>query len=218
MSKLIDEMRRDSSMETILARRGGAQKNVGLVNQFKKHKRIPNKWFDWERCVDAQIMIIGQDWGPYEVLSRMISDFDQTRLDDEEYYHDFLFRDFSSRTERFILKAVQDTYLEHFGERFPRSLWDEIFFTMAVLFTRQGKHFRGSEFFHEKKSAQVSYRYVSAQIDIVKPAVIVPLGNLAFEVLNQKFNLGYKEIKITKIIESLGDDGGNRNRQLCHSP
>lgn len=202
---LIQEMRGDTSVEDIWVSRNGEKKNVGLVNQFRLHKHIPNKWFDWTRTADAEIMIIGQDWGPYEVLRKFISSFDENRINDEKYYRKFLFKDFSSRTEKFILKTVEQTYQEKKGGNFNPDKWNNIFFTMAVLFTRQGRSFRGNEFFDPGKSLEHSYKYVSRQIDIMQPKLIITLGNMAFEVVNRRFSLGYKNPKITKVIDELGE-------------
>jgi hypothetical protein len=152
-------------------------------------------------------MVIGQDWGPYSVLKQYISKFDISRKDNSVYYDSFIFNTFSSRTESFIFKTVTDMYKEKFNEEFRLRDWRNIFFTMAVLFTRQGNTFRGNDNFDERRSFEISYPYVKKQIDIVKPKLIIPLGNLAFNVVNRYFGLGYKETKIGKIINNLGSNG-----------
>ncbi|MDQ6985585.1 MAG: hypothetical protein Q9M91_02140 [Candidatus Dojkabacteria bacterium] len=191
MQKLISDLREDSLAENIVI--NGNDKS--LVNQYKLHDNIPNKWFDWVNRVDAQVMIIGQDWGPYSVLKKMIED--PTYTNDEERY----WGTFSSRTEKFIMKAIQSTYEEEVGE-FNRDVFDKFIFTMAVLFTRKGNHFRGVDNFHEKRSFEISYPYVSRQIDIVKPKVIMPLGRMGVEILDKKFELGlFIDKTLTQIVE-----------------
>jgi uracil-DNA glycosylase len=86
-------------------------------------------------------------------------------------------------------------------------MWNKIFFTMSVLFTRQGRHFRGSDNFDEKISSQLSSPYLKQQLDIVRPKVIIPLGNLAFSSVNKYFNLGYEKQKISEVIKSLEPKG-----------
>ncbi|MBI2356537.1 hypothetical protein HYV12_00555 [Candidatus Dojkabacteria bacterium] len=207
MRELIEDIKSDISPSRIRSNRNGLDTNVSLVNQFRLHKHIPNKWFDWTNTVTkSEIMIIGQDWGPYLVLKEFISSFDESKANDIDYYRKFLFKDFSSRTEKFILNTVQETYKDKFNEDFTAEMWDKIFFTMAVLFTRQGKLFRGNQNFDEKKSFEISYPYVKRQIDIVQPKLIIPLGNLAFSVINRYYGLEYTDIKISKIINSL--EGG----------
>lgn len=43
-------------------------------------------------------------------------------------------------------------------------MWDRIFFTMAVLFIRQGNLFRGNQNFDPLKSAGHSYKYLARQL------------------------------------------------------
>lgn len=92
---LIQQMRDDSEMEKIEVLRKGEVVNVGLVNHFRKHTVIPNKWFDWERTVNSKLCIIGQDWGPYSVLKEFISGFDISKKDDDEYYRHFMLNSFT---------------------------------------------------------------------------------------------------------------------------
>jgi|GEM_PF-4311674 len=205
MALLIEQLRQDTAASKITALRKGVPADLGLVNQFQLHDFLPNKWFDWENRANAQIMILGQDWGPYSVLkSRYIDDYEAKALAPGFDYNAFMFSGFSSRTEKFILKAVQETYANAFGQFEPK-IWDDIIFTMAVLFTRQGKHFRGNHNFDPKKSALISYPYVARQLEIVKPKIIITMGGMPFEVVNKYYNLGYKGRTITSIIEEIGD-------------
>lgn len=207
MKDLFSELRENTSVTQIRSKRNGGLKDVSLVNQFALHTILPNKWFDWERRVDAQVMIIGQDWGPYTSLKKFVDEYEVEKLNKGFNYDEFLFKKMSSRTEKFILQAIQKTHEEKF-HLFDQNVYHKFFFTMAVLFTRQGTKFRGSEFFDEKKSAEISYPYVARQIEIVKPKVIMPLGNLAFGVVNKYFDLGYTNIKLSNVLGSLKDTNG----------
>ena len=43
-------------------------KNKSLINIYKDYDfciNIPSIWTDWFNRLDSNIMIIGQDWGPY---------------------------------------------------------------------------------------------------------------------------------------------------------
>jgi len=207
MKRLIGELEDEDSVESILVSRNGKQVDVGLVNHFKLHKKIPNKWFDWVRKVNAPIVIIGQDWGPYIVLLKFIEDYSIEKDSMFFSYDDFLFKTFSSRTEKFIIKAIQNTYEDTFKEEFPKRLWELFFFTMAVLFTRQGKHFRGNYNFDSEKSTELSFKYVSKQLDIVKPKIVIPLGNLALRSVDKHYQLGINNKKISKLVEELRPKG-----------
>lgn len=206
MKNLIDSILLDSSMEHLQVMRKGKPTDVSLINQFQRHEFIPNKWFDWENRVNAPIMVIGQDWGPYSVLEKFIADFDYNQKDDDDYYLEYIFRSFTSRTEKFILAATEDGYEKKYQRKFSQDKWNEIFLTMSVIFTRQGILFRGNDFFDPKQSFDISYKYVAKQIDIVKPKVIMPLGNMAFDVVNKYYNLGYKKPQISKVIKNLKED------------
>jgi len=201
IQELIEQMRDDSEMERIEVVRNGEVVDVGLINQFRRHAIIPNKWFDWESTVNSKLCIIGQDWGPYGVLKEFISGFDISKKDDDEYYRNFMFKSFTSRTERFIYKAVTETYEEYYKTRFIDSMWNRIFLTMAVLFTRQGNSFRGNQNFDPLKSVEHSYKYLARQLEIVKPRVVMPLGNLALESVNKFYNLGYDKPKISQVVQ-----------------
>ena len=48
--------------------------DCSLVNFYSDKnicKKIPSMWTDWSRRLDADIMIIGQDWGPFSEMKRL---------------------------------------------------------------------------------------------------------------------------------------------------
>ncbi len=171
MKCLIQEIKSDDSCSRI---------NPPLINQFKLHNKIPNRWFDWENRVNSNIMIIGQDWGPYIHLKKYIDD-----PSDDHFA--------SSKTESFIIKNLNNI---------DNNLIDTIFFTVAVIFTRTGNLFRGNANYNEAKSFDISYKYVSRQIDIVNPKVIFTLGGLAFKVVDKHFRLGIGGKKLNDIVKN----------------
>jgi hypothetical protein len=200
MKNLIDKLSKEEKITNIYARRKGIIKNVGLVNQFGKHEFIPNKWFDWTRRVNAEIMIIGQDWGPYSALTKFVQDYDNEQLLPNFNYDEFLFKTFSSRTEKFIISTLENSYYEHYNKKIDKVIWDNFFFTIAVLFTRQGNNFRGNDNFEPLTSLNLSYPYLTEQIKIVSPKVIIPLGNMAWEVLARYYSLASFGKNITEVV------------------
>jgi len=201
MRDLISDMSKDLDSIKIFKTKKSQKVDLSLINQFAKLDHIPNKWFDWVRSANAQRVIIGQDWGPFSVLKDITSDFDPSRADEKEYYHDFLFKDFSSRTEKFIFKALNETYEAAHNRKVSPEEWEDIMFTMAVLFTRQGDKFRGTDNFAPKESAQISYPYFKRQLDIVSPTTVMCLGGMAMDCANQYYQLGLDGMKITHIVE-----------------
>lgn len=150
-----------------------AKVDVGkkLINQFAMHEKIPNKWFDWESNLEKKdIVIVGQDWGPYSALLRYIEDL---RLAEEWTAQ------FSSRTEKFLLNTLSAGFGKRFGKKMEKEDWERIFFTVAVLFCRSGNLFRGSANFEEKLGMRLSLPFLKRQLEIVKPRVVLCLGKLA---------------------------------------
>lgn len=205
MQALVEELKQDTSAEQISALRKGVKAQLGLINHYKLHDLIPNKWFDWVNRADAQIMIIGQDWGPYSALKKYLESYEIESQAPDFDYGSFLFSRMSSRTEKFILKTIKSTYEQKFGT-FNENVWHDIIFTMAVLFTREGDNFRGNNNFDSKQSASISYPYVSKQIEIVKPKIILASGGMAFDVLNRFYNLGFDGQTVTQVINELGEN------------
>src|SRR5688572_16647575 len=124
IAQLIEDLKQDTLAENIKGKRKGEIIDLGLVNHFKLHSNLANKWFDWERRANAPIMIIGQDWGPYIALKKYFDAHDERKDNPEFDYDAFLFEGFSSRTEKFIYKVVEETYSEKFGKFNPK-VWDK---------------------------------------------------------------------------------------------
>lgn len=208
MADLVQEMTQDKTAASLQAIRKGKVVDIGLVNHFQLHDLIPNKWFDWTRRADASIMIIGQDWGPYIALKHYMDDYEAQKDSPDFNYDKFLFSGFSSRTEKFILKAITEAYFLAANDEIPQEKWNDIIFTMSVLFTRQGKHFRGTEFFDNEKSRNHSFSYVSRQIDIVKPKVIMTLGGMAWQTVAEHFSFTqFKGQTVTQVIQNVSAPG-----------
>jgi hypothetical protein len=208
MEFALSELKKDTSAAKLTAIRKGKTTDIGLVNHFALHDIIPNKWFDWVNRANASIMIVGQDWGPYSSLMNYITSFESQKSMPEFDYEKFLFQGFSSRTEKFILKAITEGYTLATGKNMPHQAWSNIIFTMSVLFTRQGKHFRGTEFFDNEKSRLHSFPYLAKQIEIVQPKVIMTLGGMAWQSVSEYFKLRtYKGKTVTTVISEISDIG-----------
>lgn len=140
--KLWSDLSKNTSCLTNIKIRKDKKENIGFVNQYTLHEFIPNKWFDWEKRVNSEIMVIGQDWGPYSALLSYIEKYKVEKDLPNFNYDEFLFNTFSSRTEKFIVKVVESSHDSTYKKPISTKVWNNFFFTLAVLFTRQGKHFR----------------------------------------------------------------------------
>lgn len=203
MQNLISALAQDNSLDKIIVNRKGVKVDVGLINQYKLHNIIPNKWFDWVNRVDSPIMIIGQDWGPYSALLKYIDDYKIENKTKDFDYDKFLFKTLSSRTEKFIINSLAKNFHQTFNREISMQEWNLFFFTVAVLLTRKGNLFRGNTNFQPQLSLNHSYSYVSKQIDIVNPKIIMPLGGMAWEVVSKKFELDNLGKTITDVINKL---------------
>lgn len=201
MRQLIEEIKREKEHLTTNLNSSSTNDKF-LVNQFALHDFIPNKWFDWVNRTNATIMVIGQDWGPYIALKKYVDDYENEKKHLNFDYKQFLFKSASSKTEKFILNTIKDTYQNKHGN-FTQTVYDQFFFTMSVLFNRTGTHFRGSKNFDQKRSFNNSYPFVSRQIEIVKPKVIITLGGMAFQSVNKHFELGMDKRTLTNVITEL---------------
>jgi uracil-DNA glycosylase len=189
LHELWTELAQNTKVTEHFKNRNGINTNIGFVNQYAKNQFIPNKWFDWENRADAKIMIIGQDWGPYSALLKYVTDYEIHKADPNFNYEEFLFKTLSSRTEKFIINSIQNSYIETFNKQIDAKRWNDFIFTVAIMFTRQGNHFRGNEFYDEKFGIEQSLPYLQKLIEIVKPSIIMPLGNVAWGMVKSIFNI-----------------------------
>ncbi len=201
LDKLYLKLASDKGYQNIEAKRKGVVTGIPLVNQFSKNEFIPNVWFDWKYSIDASVIIIGQDWGPYIELNKIISRYKKHHQEESFSYDDFLLNTFHSRTENFILKALAETCPK--ANVSKKDFLKMFMFTVAVLFTRTGKHFRGNHNFDPKQSADHSYPYLKEQLDLVKPKVIITLGGLSLDQIERYFDMNLEGKNLTDKISKL---------------
>jgi hypothetical protein len=203
--ELWKDLANDDNVTVNIKKRKGKEINIGFINQYELHDFIPNKWFDWKRRVNAKIMVIGQDWGPYKALLPYLTIYNREKDKPNFNYDDYLFKTFSSRTEKFIINTIESTYREHYHKKITNNIWNKFIFTIAVMFTRQGNHFRGNEFYDEKFGMKVSLPYLNKQIDIVQPKIIIPLGGTAWTMIREIISLKKYPVKISDTISYLNN-------------
>lgn len=206
LQRLWIDLATDLRCEHLQAKRNGITSDVSLINQFARHSAIPNKWFDWTSRANSRIMVIGQDWGPYIFLQKYSDDWEKENDKSQQNLEKFMFKTFSSRTEKFIMKTIPEVYNKATGKDFDESLWSEFIFTVAVMFTRSGTKFRGNENFDERQSVALSQPYLSRQIEIVKPSIILTLGNTALNMVADHFLLNLGDITLTNLLSKPGQN------------
>lgn len=207
--KLQKNLAQHKESTRIIAKRKGINIDLGLVNFYGDTeflKFFADIWVDWEPRLGAKLMIVGQDWGPY-IEMRKIADKvkDEIKvggnLDDVRYK---FINNSTHRTTKFLFQAIEENAKRN-NINLPENPMDYVFVTMAVLFARQGKGFRGNHNFEEKYSAELSRPFLKEQIEIVKPTVILTLGSLATDSVLKIFGSDMKAT-LTKTIEEYMPD------------
>lgn len=72
---MFDELINDmSKCQKCMSIKSKNNRDCSLVNIYKNKKfakAIPSIWTDWYNRLDSKIMVIGQDWGPFEDMERL---------------------------------------------------------------------------------------------------------------------------------------------------
>ena len=145
--------------------------DCSLINIYKNKefsKNIPSVWTDWYNRLNSKIMIIGQDWGPYN--------------DMEKIYNKII------NEEKSMTKKMLENYLIQSSK--DENILDKIYITNAIMCARKGNNYRGNNI-KLKDSTKNCLEYIKIQIDIVNPKVILTLGYYPLYSLSQifKFNI-----------------------------
>ena len=178
-------------------------KDCSLINIYKDNKfckNIPSIWTDWLNRLDSRIMIIGQDWGPFNDMKTLNEAYIKQPTKEIQKH---LIEQEKSATKRQLEYYIKES------SNNKHSL-DEIFITNAIMCARQGDNYRGDNI-DLNKSTQNCSNYLMKQIEIVKPKIILTLGYYpilslskiyGFEIENnlKETIKNYPEIKINDYI------------------
>lgn len=172
-----------------------------LINIYKDYEfciNIPSIWTDWFNRLNADIMIIGQDWGPYKDMKLL----NELLNIDKSNWKELIEREKSS-TKRMLNYYIKESSNNRYN-------LDNLFITNAIMCARQNDNYRGNDI-DLKKSTLNCKEYLIKQIEIVKPKVILTLGYypllslskiLGFEIENtlKETILGMPEIKLADYV------------------
>lgn len=140
--------------------------NKSLINIYQNldfSVNIPSIWTDWFHRVDSSVMIIGQDWGPYQEMKTLHDKLNY----DKSNWKDLI------ESEKSNTKKLLAYYIEQSSQ--GMYTLDDLFVTNAILCARKGNSYRGDNIDLKKSTLNCS-KYLLRQIEIVKPKVIVTLG------------------------------------------
>ncbi len=145
---------------------------------------MPSIWTDWYQRLDAEIMIIGQDWGPYIDMEKLNEKYqeNQTRNNWKELIE----------TEKSLTKKQLTNFIKVSSNNEVTNL-DNFYITNAIMCARQGISYRADNI-NLKKSTLNCKDFLEEQITIVNPKIILTLGYYPLLALSEIFNF---EIKTT---------------------
>lgn len=179
--------------------KGNNGKDCSLINFYQDKKmctKIPSIWTDWERRMDANIMIIGQDWGPYRDMEKLYLEY--KKQESEENWKKLIESE-KSLTKKMLTKYLKDSA---FHENFwlEEDFLDNIYITNAIMCARKGTEYR-SELINLKTSTRNCSDYLKRQIELVKPKVIITLGYYPLYSLSLSYSFSIEKT-LSAIIEN----------------
>lgn len=212
LKQLITDLSKDTRCENMFV----GSRDVSLLNNFYQKDfllNFPDVWFDWETRANAKLLIVGQDWGPYSAMCKIRDCFEKALAKNPTIQRQLLWEKFinnpKDRTTKRIISYLKESSVKKSIMLSPNFV-DKLFFTVAVFFARKGIHFRGNENFAPTESAKKCLDILDRQIHIVKPKVILTLGNLAFTSLAEL--AGYKVSgNLTNDINKINNEEGSIN-------
>ena len=176
-------------------------KEKSLINIYQDYDfstNIPSIWTDWFNRLDSKIMIVGQDWGPYDDMKK----FNNLLKKDKSNWKEII------ELEKSNTKKLLENYIKESSNR--KYSLDDIFITNAIMCARQGNSYRGNNIELKKSTINCSKHLIS-QIEIIKPKVILTLGYYPLMSLSKTLNFeinktlketikNYSEIEIDKFV------------------
>ncbi len=156
---------------------------INFYNDITFAKEIPSIWTDWYNRLNSQIMIIGQDWGPYEEMRRLNLEYNNAK--NNENWKKLI------DSEKSLTKKQLYKYLIESSNGKLKSL-DDIYITNAIMCGRKGNSYRGNNI-SLKYSTLSCGNFLLRQINIVKPKVILTLGYYPLLAVSKIFNFEIKE-------------------------
>lgn len=175
--KLINSMSKCSKCINLKKKNG---KDCSLINIYQNHefcKNIPSIWTDWFNRLDSKVMIIGQDWGPYDDMKQLNEQY--INKPNQENWKCLI------EQEKSNTKKLLNYYIRKSSEN--RYSLDDVFITNAIMCARKGNNYRGDNI-DLKKSTNNCREYLLSQINIVKPKVILTLGYYPLLSLSKIYN------------------------------
>ena len=195
LDNLFKQMSICTKCKNLKSKKGNDQSLINIFENECFYKNIPSIWTDWYNRLDAKIMLVGQDWGPFIDMNK----FHKLYINNQskENWKDIIEQE-KSMTKRLLTK-----YLVQSAKNFNINIsLDDIYITNAIMCARKGNNYRGSNINLKVSTCNCS-EFLKKQIDIVKPKIILTLGYYPIYSLSMRY--GFKICStLTETIETYG--------------
>ena len=172
--------------------------DCSLINIYKKEslaKQVPSIWTDWYHRLDSSLMIIGQDWGPYEDMKKLHEAYLKNPTPEVWIQ---LIESEKSLTKKMLTKFLIESAAYNKIVLNQEKI-NQIFITNAIMCARKNNHYRGNDIDLKQSTLNCS-EYLKRQIEIVHPKVIVTLGFYPLFALSKIFSFSISK-KLTEVIK-----------------
>lgn len=183
LDKLFEEMGKCQKCKNLKSR---YEKDYSLINIFEDKefcKNIPSIWTDWYNRLDADIMIIGQDWGPFSDMKKLNEQYIKKQT--KENWINLI------ETERSNTKKLLAKYIMESSNGKMTNL-DKVYITNAIMCARQGDSYRGNNI-NLKSSTKNCEKFLKTQIEIANPKIILTLGYYPLKALSNIYEFEIQE-------------------------
>lgn len=192
---LFREMSNCNRCCNLVKRNGKDCSLIPIYQELDFYKNIPSIWTDWYQRVDSDMMIIGQDWGPYEEMKKLHDAYLVERTPEN---WDRLIEKEKSLTKKMLTKYLVESS-KNTQYEMTESDMKHIYITNAIMCARSGNHYRGDNIMLKESTIRCA-PFLKRQIEIVKPKVILTLGY--YPLLALSYIFGFEiESNLTKTIE-----------------
>lgn len=171
LDNMFSNMSQCTKCTNLISCKGNDYSLINIFKDRKFYKNIPSIWTDWYNRLDSKIMLIGQDWGPFEDMNKF-HDLYLNNPTTENWKHII-------NKEKSMTKQLLTKYLVKSAEQSSFFIDDDflnnIFITNAIMCARKGNNYRGKNI-NLKISSLNCTKYLHKQIEIVQPQIILTLG------------------------------------------
>lgn len=194
-NKLIDNMGKCERCTNIYKKENKKLVDCSLINIYKNKEfclNIPTIWTDWYTRIDSDIMIIGDDWGPYTEMSKYREEYIKELRTDEDAWENLVNKEDTLIHKNLVKFLTESAKLEKF--ELETDFLNHIYFTNAVMCARQGESYKDTKCFDAKECTINCILHLIRQIEIVRPKIIITLGYYPLLAISKIFDF---EIKTT---------------------